>query len=82
MIAHTRRLMSSAQHRHRRSLPALPSLLPVFPSLALGPHPHRELTLMLRLGSACPRLSIAAGAPFLPFLPFLPFPAHPDLLFD
>src|SRR5882672_11134090 len=34
-------------------------------SLALGPHPQRELTLMLRLGSACPRLSIAAGAGLL-----------------
>ena len=31
-------------------------------SLALGPHPQRELTLMPRLGDAWPRLGIAAGA--------------------
>src|SRR3989338_5725819 len=30
--------------------------------LALGPHPQRELTLTPRLGFACPRLSVAAGA--------------------
>src|SRR3989304_3571159 len=30
--------------------------------LALGPHPQRELTLPPRLGFACPRLSVAAGA--------------------
>src|SRR5258707_337879 len=32
--------------------------------LAPGPHPRRELTLMARLGFACPRLGIAAGASF------------------
>src|SRR5881396_522089 len=31
-------------------------------SLALGPHPQRELTLMPRLGSACPRLGIVPQA--------------------
>jgi len=31
-------------------------------SLALGPHPQRELTLMPRLGFARPRLGMAAGA--------------------
>src|SRR2546426_454370 len=31
-------------------------------SLALGPHPQRELTLTPRLGSTCPRLGVAAGA--------------------
>jgi hypothetical protein len=34
----------------------------LFFSLALGPHPQRVLTLMPRLGSAHPRLGIAAGA--------------------
>src|SRR6266508_4210216 len=33
-----------------------------FYSLALGPHPQRELTPMPRLGFACPRLGMAAGA--------------------
>src|SRR5207247_1305302 len=32
-------------------------------TLAAGIHPQRELTLMPRLGFACPRLGIAAGAP-------------------
>ena len=41
--------MSSAQHGRRRCT-------------GLGPHPQRELTLMLRLGFPCPRLSMAAGA--------------------
>src|SRR5436189_4342852 len=41
--------------------PILP-IQPNFLSLALGPHPQRELTLMPRLGSAWPRLSMAAGA--------------------
>ena len=36
--------------------------------LAMGPHPHRELTLMPRLGSPCPRLGMAAGA--------IPRPCH------
>src|SRR5437867_9440990 len=31
-------------------------------SLALGPHPQRELTLMPRLGFPCPRFGMAAGA--------------------
>ena len=31
-------------------------------SPALGPHPQRELTPIPRLGSACPRLGMAAGA--------------------
>src|SRR5436309_7744935 len=31
-------------------------------SLALGPHPQRELTPMPRLGFPCPRLGMAAGA--------------------
>src|SRR5207247_216972 len=35
-----------------------------FSSLAAGPHPRRELTLMPRLGFPCPRLGMAAGAPF------------------
>src|SRR5215470_1326764 len=30
--------------------------------LAAGPHPHREPTLMPRLGSPCPRPGMAAGA--------------------
>ena len=42
--------MSSARHGRRRS------------ALAVGPHPQRELTLMPRLGFACPRLGMAAGA--------------------
>src|SRR3989475_8412170 len=33
-----------------------------FHPLALGPHPQRELTQMPRLGFACPRLGMAAGA--------------------
>src|SRR5205823_10630162 len=33
-------------------------------SLALGSHPQRELTLMLTLGSSCPRARMAAGADF------------------
>src|SRR5207247_8339697 len=33
-------------------------------SLAAGPHPRRELTLTPRLGSACPRLGVAAGASY------------------
>src|SRR5207247_6520517 len=33
-------------------------------SLAPGPHPRRELTLMPRLGFPCPRLGMAAGAYF------------------
>jgi hypothetical protein len=33
-----------------------------FFSLALGPHPQRELTLMLALGFTCPRARMAAGA--------------------
>jgi hypothetical protein len=56
----------------------------VFFSLALGPHPQRELSLMLRLGFPRPRRRTAAGAPYpahpthLPFLPFLPLktPSH------
>src|SRR5438094_879609 len=32
--------------------------------LALGPHPRRELTLMLALGFSRPRLGMAAGASF------------------
>src|SRR5438093_9162199 len=32
--------------------------------LAPGPHPRRELTLTPRLGFACPRLGVAAGASF------------------
>ena len=39
-------------------------------SLAAGPHPHGELTPMLRLGFACPRRRMAAGAPFS-YLPAL-----------
>src|SRR2546428_7540822 len=31
-------------------------------SLALGPHPQRELTLTPRRGFPCPRLGVAAGA--------------------
>src|ERR1700676_1845034 len=31
-------------------------------SLAPGPHPRRDLTLIPRLGFACPRLGMAAGA--------------------
>ena len=31
-------------------------------TLRAGPHPRRELTPMPRLGSACPRLGMAAGA--------------------
>ena len=45
-------------------------------SLALGPHPQRELTQTLRLGSPCPRLSVAAGA-HLPALPALPAFSRP-----
>jgi hypothetical protein len=33
-----------------------------FSSLALGPHPQRELTLMPRSGFAWPSLGMAAGA--------------------
>src|SRR5258707_11156079 len=33
-------------------------------SVALGPHPQRELTLTSRLGFARPRLDVAAGAHF------------------
>src|SRR5687767_3641014 len=33
-----------------------------FSSLALGPHPQRELTLMPRSGVAWPSLGMAAGA--------------------
>jgi len=51
----------------------IPPARPAFPallfSLALGPHPQRELTLMPRLGFSWPRLGIAAGAPFLPLPP-------------
>src|SRR5262245_4088148 len=46
-------------------LPPVLTFLPIFPSLALGPHPQRELTLMLALGFAWPRARIAAGAPYL-----------------
>ena len=42
----------------------LGSVLLDFFSLAAGPHPRRELTLMPRLGSPCPRLGMAAGALF------------------
>jgi hypothetical protein len=51
--------------------PNLPDL-PDFFSMALGPHPQRELTLTPRLGFACPRLGVAAGAPDPPYLPCLP----------
>ena len=47
-------------------VPPVPPLLPVPPYFLhwrWGPHPQRELTLMPRLGFACPRLGIAAGAP-------------------
>jgi hypothetical protein len=40
--------------------------------MALGPHPQRELSLMPRLGFACPRLGIAAGAPSCPACPSIP----------
>jgi hypothetical protein len=36
-----------------------------FFSIALGPHPQRELTLMPRLGFPCPQLGMAAGAALL-----------------
>ena len=55
-----------------RSIPS------AFLSLALGPHPQRELTPMPRLGSPCPRLGMAAGAPFLPFLPSDTLPVCPS----
>src|SRR5262245_61135455 len=35
-------------------------------ALAVGPHPHRELTPIPSLGSACPRSGIAACAPSCP----------------
>jgi hypothetical protein len=33
-----------------------------FLALAVGPHPHRELTLMLAFGVPWPQARIAAGA--------------------
>jgi hypothetical protein len=50
-------------------LPVQPLLpfLPDFFSMALGPHPQRELSLMPRFGFACPQLGMAAGAPDLPY---------------
>src|SRR5262245_64519355 len=41
-------------------------------SLGEGGHPQRELTLMPRLGSPCPRLGMAAGAPLPPIMPTMP----------
>jgi hypothetical protein len=60
------------------ALPAPPAPPANFFSLAPGPNPRRELTLMPRLGFAWPRLGMAAGAspasPALPALPALPGP--------
>src|ERR1700675_1291547 len=48
---------------------ALPKALPLL-SLAAGPHPRRELTLMPRFGFTCPQLGMAAGAPLRDLLPY------------
>ena len=47
-------------------------------SLALGPHPQRELTLMLALGFPWPRARMAAGALSVSstYLPYLPYPPY------
>src|SRR6185436_11860633 len=45
----------------RRDMRTSPCICHLY-SLALGPHPQRELTLTPRLGFACPRLGVAAGA--------------------
>src|SRR5437773_11210858 len=59
-LTSSRRCLAAAKRGRRRSHRPV---LPAFFALALGPHPQRELTLMLRRGVAWPQRSVAAGAP-------------------
>src|SRR5947208_292592 len=51
-----------ADARLQSSMPSGPHAPALILPLALGPHPQRELTLMLAFGGPCPQARMAAGA--------------------